>query len=189
MKGRTILLQRPPLLSPVRAGVSHVPSHNQAGFSLELTGLAHAAGPHHGDLDEPPARNPQTVVGSGAARGGVLGDGAHVLDEAHRRCGRADPRGKGSEDRSSSHRAETVSRTDAARPGRLESTWENDGTRVSAVPARNWDGRRPGADFFPAQAPPTPRETNPRAPCSRPRLRPAHRSYAHKGAQSKCWAP
>lgn len=129
MKGRTILLQRPPLLSPVRAGVSHVPSHNQAGFSLELTGLAHAAGPHHGDLDEPPARNPQTVVGSGAARGGVLGDGAHVLDEAHRRCGRADPRGKGSEDRSSSHRAETVSRTDAARPGRLESTRENDGTR------------------------------------------------------------
>lgn len=74
------------------------PAPETSGFSPErgLTGLAHAAGPHHGDLDQPAARRPQAVVGGrGAARGGVLGDGAHVLNEAHRRSGRAAPRGTG----------------------------------------------------------------------------------------------
>lgn len=99
MKGRRIPLQRPPLSSPVRARVARsrpVPPLGQAGSSLGLTGLAHATGPHHGDLDEPAACSPQAAVRSGAARGGVLCDGTHVLDETHRRFGRAAPRGEGS---------------------------------------------------------------------------------------------
>lgn len=57
------------------------------GRARRLTGLAHATGPHHGDLDQAAPRHPQAAVGGsrGAARGGVLGDGAHVLNEAHRR--------------------------------------------------------------------------------------------------------
>lgn len=46
-----------------------------------------------------------------------------------------------------------------------------------------------GRGFSPAQAPPSPRAANPRAPCSRPRLRPAVRSCAPKGAGSECRAP
>lgn len=82
--------------SPGRGRPCPVPPLNQAGSSLGLTGLAHATGPHHGDLDEPAARSPQAAVGSSAARGGVLCDGTHVLDETHRRSGRAAPRREGS---------------------------------------------------------------------------------------------
>ena len=61
-----------------------------------LTSLAHATGAHYGDLDQAAARGPQAAIGCGcAARGGVLGDGAHVLNEAHRRFGRGFTAGDG----------------------------------------------------------------------------------------------
>lgn len=177
-----------PLSSPgVGGGVSHVPPHNQVGPSLGLTGLAHAAGPHHGDLDEPAARSPQAVVGSGAARGGVLGDGAHVLDEAHRRCGRAAPRREGSENRSGSRgEGDPVRR----RESKMDRKYQGEGreTRLSDSGSQlGWQAT--GRRFSLAQAPPPPRAANPRASFSRPRLRAAQRSCAPNGAESECGAP
>lgn len=61
-----------------------------------LTSLAHATGAHHGNLDQAAARGPQAAIGCGcAALGGVLGDGAHVLNEAHRRFSRDFTAGNG----------------------------------------------------------------------------------------------
>lgn len=85
MKGRGNPAATPTSAPPLKTGVSYISPLNRAGSELGLTGLAHAAGPHHSDLDEPAARSPQAAVGGGAARRGVLRDGAHVLDEAHRR--------------------------------------------------------------------------------------------------------
>lgn len=57
-----------------------------------LTRLAHSTGAHHGDLDQAAPRGSRAAV-RGAARSGVLRDGAHILNETHRRCPGAAPRG------------------------------------------------------------------------------------------------
>lgn len=201
MKGRRIPLQRPPLSSPVWVGVSQVPPLDQAGSSLGLTGLAHAAGPHHGDLDEPAARSPQAAVGSGAARDGVLCDRTHVLDEAHRRYGRAARSGEESQARRRlALRGEEGTRSDAARAGTGRTGREREETRGSAVPARGWDRSHPGADFLrprprlhsssqspgaPLEAPPTACTTRLRPCRSRERVRSPVRSEENRAAGAR----
>lgn len=170
MKGRRISLQRPPPWSPVRAGVFHVPPLDQAGSTHGLTSLAHTAGPHHGDLDEPAARSPQAAVSGGAARGGVLCDGTHVLDEAHRRCRWAARSGEESKDRRwLALRGEEGVGSDAARAKtgkngreRRDKGLSGSGPRLGLQP--------PGRGFSLAQAPPPPQQPIP----GRPERGPAH---------------
>lgn len=201
MKGRRIPLQRPPLSSPVWVGVSQVPPLDQADSSLGLTGLAHAAGPHHGDLDEPAAGGPQAAVGSGAARDGVLCDGTHVLDEAHRRYGRAARSGEGSQDRRRlALQGEEGARSDTARAETGRNRREREGTRGSAVPAGGWDLSRPGADFLrprprlhsssqspgaPLEAPPTACTTGLRPHRRRERVRSPERVEENRAAGAR----
>lgn len=190
-------------LSPLqpRQGVSHIPPLDQAGSSLGLTGLAHAAGPHHGDLDEPAARSPQAAVGSGAARGGVLCDGTHVLDEAHRSYRRGCTE-RGGKSRQETARAARTGEYPVGRRGgqRLKRTGESDETTGSAVPVRGWDLSRPGADFLwprprlhpssqspgaPLEAPPTVCTTRLRPHWSRERVRGPVRSEENRAAGAR----
>lgn len=54
----------------------------------------------------------------------------------------------GREVRTGAARAERVTRSDAASPRGIESTREKDERPDSAIPARSWGGRRPGAGFL-----------------------------------------
>ena len=95
-RGWAIRLQLPPLphASFNRSSQWGPPNSSPGGKrvlagALRLTCLAHATGAHHCDLDQAAACRPQAAIGGGyAARGGVLGDSAHVLNEAHHRFGR-----------------------------------------------------------------------------------------------------
>ena len=155
-----------------------------------LTGLAHTTGPHHRDLDQAAARRPQAAVGGGgAARGGILGDGAHVLNEAHRRSSRG-------------------CTTRHLRGGRTRvlrwSRWEDPARGVRGIKApkrsraaartssRSGLGRPPGcaravfsgarpALCLPRPIPGRPREAPPPAPLSA--------SRGPRGAGSQCGAP
>lgn len=204
MKGRRIPLQRPPLSSPVRAGVPHVPSRPSAKRvpRLDSPVLPTPLAPTTAILT---SRRPAAPRQQSAAVLPGAGYSAMVHMFWMRRI--AAPAGLHSAGREVEDRRrlalqrEEGTRSDAARAEtRKNPRGESDETRGSAVPVRGWDGSRPGADFLwprprlysisqspaaPLDAPPTACTTRLRPHESPKRVRSPVRSAENRAAGAR----